>query len=49
MTKGFFGFRTEEAFFVSEIDKNSSKIEVISNNSRLAKFVYNKLVVYMNK
>ena len=40
---------TEVAFFVSEIDKNSSKIEVISNNSRLAKFVYNKLVVYMNK
>ena len=40
---------TEVAFFVSEIDKNNSKIEVISNNSRLAKFVYNKLVVYMNK
>ena len=40
---------TEVAFFVSEIDKNNSKIEVISNNSRLAKFVYNKLVTYMNK
>ena len=40
---------TDVAFFVSVIDKNNSKIEVISNNSRLAKFVYNKLVNYMNK
>lgn len=40
---------TEVAFFVSEINENNSKIEVVSNNSRLAKFVYDKLVIYMNK
>lgn len=39
---------TEVAFFVSEIDENNSKIEIVSNNSRLAKFVYDKLVIYMN-
>lgn len=39
---------TEVAFFVSEIDETNSKVEVVSNNSRLAKFVYDKLVVYMN-
>ncbi len=40
---------TEVAFFVSEIDENNSQIEVISNNSRLAKVVYNKLKIYMEK
>jgi hypothetical protein len=39
---------TEVAFFISEIDENNSEIEVISNNSRLAKFVYNKLKTYMD-
>jgi len=40
---------TEVAFFVYEADDNKSKIDVVSNNSRLAKFVYNKLVEYMQK
>ncbi len=40
---------TEVAFFVYEVDDNKSKIDVVSNNSRLAKFVYDKLVVYMQK
>ena len=40
---------TEVAFFVYEADDNKSKIDVVSNNSRLAKFVYDKLVVYMQK
>ncbi len=48
---------TEVAFFVSEADDNGAdiegvsnsraKIEVISNNSRLANFVYDKLSEYM--
>ena len=37
---------TDVGFFVYPIDDNSSKIEVVSNNSLLAKFVYNKLVEY---
>jgi len=40
---------TEVAFFVYETDDNKSKVDVVSNNSRLAKFVYNKLVEYMQK
>ena len=40
---------TEVAFFVYEAEDNKSKIDVVSNNSRLAKFVYDKLVVYMQK
>lgn len=38
---------TEVAFFVFETENNKSKVDVVSNNSRLAKFVYNKLVEYM--
>ena len=37
---------TDVGFFIYEIDDNSSKVEVISNNSMLAKFVYNKLIEY---
>lgn len=37
---------TDVGFFVYEINDNNSKIEVVSNNSLLAKFVYNKLVEY---
>ena len=40
---------TEVAFFVYETEDNNSKIDVVSNNSRLAKFVYDKLVAYMQK
>ena len=40
---------TEVAFFVYEIEDNKSKIDVVSNNSRLAKFVYDKLKIYMQK
>ena len=40
---------TEVAVFVYETDDNKSKVDVVSNNSRLAKFVYNKLVEYMQK
>ena len=40
---------TEVAFFVYEDQNNKSKIDVVSNNSRLAKFVYNKLIDYMQK
>lgn len=40
---------TEVAFFVYEDENDTSKIDVVSNNSRLAKFVYDKLVVYMQK
>ena len=40
---------TEVAFFVYEEEDNKSKIDVVSNNSRLAKFVYKKLVAYMQK
>ena len=40
---------TEVAFFVYETEDNKSKIDVVSNNSRLAKFVYEKLVAYMQK
>ena len=40
---------TEVAFFVYETQDNKSKIDVVSNNSRLAKFVYDKLAVYMQK
>lgn len=40
---------TEVAFFVYETENNKSKIDVVSNNSRLSKFVYNKLVEYMQK
>ena len=40
---------TEVAFFVYETEDNKSKVDVVSNNSRLAKFVYDKLVVYMQK
>lgn len=40
---------TEVAFFVFETENNKSKVDVVSNNSRLAKFVYNKLVEYMQK
>ena len=40
---------TEVAFFVYETENNKSKIDVVSNNSRLAKFVYDKLVDYMQK
>ena len=40
---------TEVAFFVYEAEDNKSKVDVVSNNSRLAKFVYDKLVVYMQK
>lgn len=40
---------TEVAFFVYEAENNKSKVDVVSNNSRLAKFVYNKLVVYIQK
>lgn len=38
---------TEVAFFVYETEDDKSKIDVVSNNSRLAKFVYEKLVLYM--
>jgi hypothetical protein len=37
---------TDVGFFVYPIDDNSSKIEVVSNNSLLSKFVYDKLVEY---
>ena len=37
---------TDVGFFVYPIDDNNSKIEVVSNNSLLAKFVYDKLVEY---
>ena len=40
---------TEVAFFVYETEDNKSKIDVVSNNSRLAKFVYDKLSAYMQK
>ena len=40
---------TEVAFFVYETEDNKSKVDVVSNNSRLAKFVYDKLVTYMQK
>ncbi|MBR3654305.1 MAG: hypothetical protein IKN62_02580 [Elusimicrobia bacterium] len=40
---------TEVAFFVYETEDNKSKIDVVSNNSRLAKIVYEKLVAYMQK
>ncbi len=40
---------TEVAFFVSQTDDSKTKIEVVSNNSRLAKFVYNKLSEYFKK
>ncbi len=40
---------TEVGFFVYETEDNKSKVDVVSNNSRLAKFVYDKLVVYMQK
>lgn len=40
---------TEVAFFVTETEDSKSKIEVVSNNSRLAKFVYDKLSEYMKK
>lgn len=40
---------TEVGFFVYEVEDNKSKVDVVSNNSRLAKFVYDKLVVYMQK
>ncbi len=40
---------TEVAFFVYEEKNNKSKIDVVSNNSRLAKFVYGKLTAYMQK
>lgn len=40
---------TEVAFFVSQTDDKKTKIEVISNNVRLAKFVYNKLSEYFKK
>ena len=40
---------TEVAFFVYETEDNKSKVDVVSNNSRLAKFVYDKLVAYMQK
>ena len=40
---------TEVAFFVYESENNKSRIEVVSNNSRLAKFVYDKLIAYMQK
>ena len=40
---------TEVAFFVYKTDDNKSKIDVVSNNSRLAEFVYDKLVEYMQK
>lgn len=37
---------TDVGFFVYEAENNTSRIEVISNNSLLAKFVYTKLVEY---
>lgn len=37
---------TDVGFFVYPIDDNSSKIEIISNNSLLAKFVFDKVVEY---
>ena len=37
---------TDVGFFVYEIDDDTSKVEVVSNNSLLAKFVYNKLIEY---
>jgi len=37
---------TDVGFFIYRIDDNSSKVEVISNNSLLAKFVFDKLVTY---
>ena len=40
---------TEVAFFVYETENNKSKIDVVSNNSRLAKFVYDKMIEYMKK
>ena len=40
---------TEVAFFITKTDDNKTKIEVISNNVRLAKFVYNKLSEYFKK
>ncbi len=40
---------TETAFFISKTENNKSKIEVVSNNTRLAKFVYNKLSEYFKK
>ena len=40
---------TEVAFFITKTDDNKSKVEVVSNNVRLAKFVYNKLSEYFKK
>ncbi len=40
---------TEVAFFVTNTAQDKTQIEVVSNNSRLAKFVYNKLSEYFNK
>ncbi len=40
---------TEVAFFVRETEDGESEIDVVSNNTRLAKFVYDKLTVYIQK
>lgn len=40
---------TEVAFFVNKTEDNKTKIDVVSNNSRLAKFVYTKLSEYFEK
>ena len=40
---------TEVAFFVRAAEDDKSEVEVVSNNSRLAKFVYDKLSLYMQK
>ncbi len=40
---------TEVGFFIYPQDNEFSKVEVISNNSNLSKFVYNKLSEYIKK
>ncbi len=40
---------TEVAFFITNTDDDKTKVEVVSNNNRLAKFVCNKLSEYFNK
>ncbi|MFA6914422.1 MAG: hypothetical protein WCQ83_04420 [Endomicrobiia bacterium] len=40
---------TEVGFFVHPLENETSEIEVISNNTRLAKFVYQQLSEYIKK
>lgn len=40
---------TEVGFFVHPLEEETSEIQVISNNSKLAKFVYEQLSEYIKK